>query len=910
MQIINNYEEPILNACMIGSITEEEEINDITFEEIKMPENKNAKIYYSDKVQTQKDSDQWKEKKEEVEKVKSYKIIVEDEIQAQENIGMEYSLKVPENLNPGRSSYIKNTLEYESLNSIETTVSNIKCTTKNQQAQIFSVANQFEENGIRTQISAISGNQCLQEGNSVKEGQGIRYKIRVTNIGNVDLSNIILEATHTNAIFYETIAYEEDANGAMVTKYKTEENENLTSKVLKIDTLAQGETKEVSYQISVKEITQENAMLTGNIKLTANNYEEKVIPNITNKIEKGNIKATLRFLYSEDVLIQEGSDVPFLAKVKNISNQELQNVIVEMPIAEGLLFIEEEFLIEEEAPYEFLGCEEQVLRFKIPKIDAQRTIDINVKLAVTQVDLEKGEEIISQYVKISNQETQYISNDVSINAKQSRVEIMVNQTTNRQQQIVKDKDEIKFFVSIENKGIIEKEISIIDQFPEGLEIKNVNLKTQDGQKQLEYDGNLLMTNEKIKPKEIMQLEIDTIVNEKLVIEEQLENYIEVEGINVYAKSNIISFTFKIEVEDDDPDIYKDDFSDEEEGPKNPSDDDGYHNVNISGTAWVDSNANGQREEQEEKIQNMTVLLIDEETGKVAKNDKGNEFIEKTKEDGTYVFDNVKQGKYVVVFQYDAKKYMVTAYQKEGVEQTVNSDVIYHKMKIQEQELEVAKTKTLEINTQDLENIDAGFIKGKAFDLKIEKNIEQITIQNKAGTKVNSYQQSKLAKVEIDAKQIQNTNVIIKYNILVTNQGEVAGYANEIVDELPKELTFIQEMNHQQWYQLEDGSLCTKELSNQMINPGETKNISLIVLKKMTKENTGTIVNKAKIGNYSNDYMKEDENTKNNESQAEVILSVRTGRILLSICFIMIVVVIIAVGVYVIKNKVLTGRGQI
>ena len=71
---------------------------------------------------------------------------------------------------------------------------------------------------------------------------------------------------------------------------------------------------------------------------------------------------------------------------------------------------------------------------------------------------------------------------------------------------------------------------------------------------------------------------------------------------------------------------------------------------------------------------------------------------------------------------------------------------------------------------------------------------------------------------------------------------------------------------------------------------------------MTQENTGTITNKVRIGKYTNDYGSEDIDNQNNESQADVIVSVRTGRIILYISLAIIIIMIIAVGVYFIKKK--------
>ena len=66
--------------------------------------------------------------------------------------------------------------------------------------------------------------------------------------------------------------------------------------------------------------------------------------------------------------------------------------------------------------------------------------------------------------------------------------------------------------------------------------------------------------------------------------------------------------------------------------KEPDDDS--NTYKISGTAWIDSNANGQRDSEEAKISNMPVVLIN------GRNRSRNSA--KTKEDGSYSFEEVKQ----------------------------------------------------------------------------------------------------------------------------------------------------------------------------------------------------------------------------------------------------------------------------
>lgn len=899
IQIMNNYEQNISEISMIGTITEQEQKMGIRFQEVKLEQNFNAKIYYSDKANLDKDSTQWEENIEELKEIKAYKIVINDEIPSGENIKILYSLHIPENINTGAKSYMKNTLEYKYLNHEEIAVSNIKCTTKNQQSNMFLASKETEETEqLKVEISAMSGNQFLEDGDIVKEGQGIRYKIRLTNQSDKDLTNIQLEAINANAIYYELIAYEEMVDFAPYTKYKVEENEALTSKKLEIDLLKSGETKEVSYQISVKQVEDNNQTLTGEIRIRADNQEEKTIQNVSNKIEKSEIKATLKFLYSQDVITYEGSGVPLMARIKNISENKLQNLIVEMPLADQFNdFTENDIILTGEEPFEILEYKDRILKFKIPEIEGNQTIDIIVKLSVGKIDLNKTVDTISQYFKVVKGQTEYISNDIEKEVEQSSVEIVAQQTTNKEGRKIKNGEQIKFFITIQNKGVIEKDISITDKIPGGLRIKSAKVKMNEIEKEMDCSTRLLVEEVSIKPDEIIQLEIDTVVDTETMQEQEIENYVEIIGINVSAQSNKVSFFIELDPEDEgnEGDNNGDNDNKDDENKDDPNKN---HTYNISGVAWLDQNKNGRKDLEEAKISNMPVFLMNEEA-KV-------EVSQKTKEDGSYLFENLKPGNYIVVFQYDTNKYAVTTYQKEEVKQDVNSDIMHSTLEINNQKLSIAKTKTLELKSQDLKNIDAGFIEKNKFDLKIDKTIKKITIQDNKGEKVISYHQSQLAKVEIDSKKIENTNVIIEYDIAVHNQGEVAGYANEIIDYLPKGLSLNEEMK-KVWSQMEDGSISTKVLSNQVILPKETKNVTLIVSKKITQENVGTIINKAKISKYSNESIVEDINMNDNESQADVIISIKTGNVILYLSLIIIIALMTAFSIYFIKKQVLQEK---
>ena len=131
-----------------------------------------------------------------------------------------------------------------------------------------------------------------------------------------------------------------------------------------------------------------------------------------------------------------------------------------------------------------------------------------------------------------------------------------------------------------------------------------------------------------------------------------------------------------------------------------------------------------------------------------------------------------------------------------------------------------------------------------------------------------------------------------------------------MDYLPTEMTFRSELNSN-WY-LINGNLYTKELEKTKIQPGETKEITLVLTKQMSENNVGLINNIAEIYEDYNEYgIANIDSTPNNKinneddiGAANVYIAIKTGvqvymYIILSI--INVVLIVIALNI-VIKKK--------
>lgn len=255
---------------------------------------------------------------------------------------------------------------------------------------------------------------------------------------------------------------------------------------------------------------------------------------------------------------------------------------------------------------------------------------------------------------------------------------------------------------------------------------------------------------------------------------------------------------------------------------------------------------------------------------------------------------------------------MTLYQKDGVSDIENSNVITKTIKINDEEKNVAATEILKVSSNNIANINMGLINAKKYDLQLDKYVSKVTVQNNK-TVSKTYTNTTLAKEEIDAKQVNSTTVIVEYTITVTNKGDVAGYVRKIADYLSVDYKFSSELN-KDWYQSGNDVYCTS-LANEKIEPGESKSVTLTVIKTMSENNTGLINNTAEIVDSYNEYGLADSNStegnkvkgENDMGSADLIISIKTGQVVMTVSLVITTIVIIGIAIYVIKRLFINGK---
>ena len=213
--------------------------------------------------------------------------------------------------------------------------------------------------------------------------------------------------------------------------------------------------------------------------------------------------------------------------------------------------------------------------------------------------------------------------------------------------------------------------------------------------------------------------------------------------------------------------------------------------------------------------------------------------------------------------------------------------------------------------QDIEKI-----KVKYFDLSLKKwvtesivTVDGKTTVTKSGHTGNEDPEPPM-KVEIQNGKINKTTVKFRFNIKVTNEGEIAGYAKEIEDYIPAGLKFVAKDNPK-WTE-KDGRVTTDQLKDKLLQPGESATVNIVLTWINGKNNMGQKVNWAEISKDENEYNSPDiDSTPGNKvkgeddiDQAPVLLAPATGSTQTYAILVLGCTSILAGGIFLIKKYVL------
>ena len=819
--------------------------------------------------------------------------------------------------------------------------------TKDGQVKINSITNDntrnvlsqsAEEENVDISINSKAqvGSQVLNDGDTVYEKQVIKYTVKVTNNTQKDVTGIKISGEVPDGTVYATI----DRGTYWGENYEYVKNENVKEYVFNsITDLKAGETKEESYEVVVKNLeggTIENN-ISNKIKTVVNNnkIQEDTLNNVVKKAE-----------LNIEVKSYIGRDQPdsfyYDVFIKNMSDHELKNIEVNSI----------EFQKEMNYNIEYLGTDDnsklieksyndRILKFKLDSLSVGATANIKFNLTLGNFDENINEQIVKMSMIAQAENTKKYWSNENIRTAYPQY-VTITQSCEKEGEKLKYGEEIEYKVNVKNESKTRVYVNVQDYLPDGLEGISAEYD-----KYVLKDSNHVYTEYDINEEENLQcdrvketINLQYQVNGKtgfdstvlipagktltFVIKakagfvtetKEVSNFATVYGDYITSKtSNIIKVYVLANDEDSTPDP---DNPNNPDNPDNPDSPDNPDNPNptpgddktydISGTVWVDSNKNGQRDSGEQLLSDVIIKLYDADSNAIVKMKDGTHTIIKTNSNGKYDFTNVKKGNYLVLFEFDTGKYAITDYKKNGVREEINSDAILKSVAIDGEEKSVGLTDKLSVKNSNIENIDLGLVEKEEFDMSLNKSILNLKLTYDGTEKEYNYNESKLVKVEIPAKKIDGASIEVEYQLEIKNEGNADGYVNEIVDYIPEGFTFDSSKNSG-WTKKGTNMVIYNGISGIVIKTGESKKIILYLTRSLTSNTIGTLTNKTEINkSISVNGTKDIDSTEGNKneseddfSQAQVIISVKTG-IVRNILIFIIILLVILFSVYMVKK---------
>lgn len=909
--LINNYDTDMQSVEIYGTLPKQGNKVNVDGNEIETTVNANLVTGVTSNIEGsvtyyKGDNSDWNEELKE--DSKEYKVIIPNQnLQRGQVVSVGYDIKVPANLDYNQKMYsaiqAKGTVNGEEV--VENGILGLR-TEEQQQIENNTGGQDLKEaeaqeiaGGLEVTTKAISGGKELQDQEEVYEGQTITYEFKLKNTGNTDLTNVEVVSKHTNSLYYEIV------NTQITEIQSNSEYQELEKEYnsVKIDKIEAGKEEIVRYQIVIKEV-EENQTTIGEISIKADNIEETKINTIENKIKQAKIKLNIKKGYSEDRKVVEDIKVPIVLSITNLTDDVIENATLRCDLSNRLNIDSSTLPCLEDIGngYEFVSFENNILTLKLHKLDSKNTEMI---VLYTDVRKDQEDEFFKSSYEVETNDERYVSNEIKYKIEPRYTNMTAKLTSDKEGKELEDGDEIIYKLELENVGNIDANVAITDQVSKSLKIQEAYLDNDSKEElTIEEIANVVLGKKSIAAGEKVKLYIKAKVDLEREKSEEISNYVEINGYELdgILKSDVL--TNKIKVENDNNEDNNDD-NIEDNPNDNPGDNPGDNQNNntensdgrISGSAWLDSNVNASKDNNETRIEGIKMQLVDLNGSVKAETS--------TNSNGEYSFNDISNGEYRVIAQYDSTKYKLTDYKKVGVSEKSNSDFTNGKIG----DVVAGVTDQININNNIAEDIDIGLVESKKFDLRIDKTITKIAVKTKSGTKTYNFDNKKLAKVEIHSKEVEGATVLIEYQIAVTNEGEIEGYANKITDYVPTGLKFASESN-KDWYQENDGTISTDSFSKSTIKPGETKSTKLVLTKSMTEENTGIVLNTAEITKSSNSEGISDidsvaGNKQENEddmSSAQAIIGIKTGIVQICIGSIFIILIIIGINLYIAKRR--------
>ena len=910
--VINNYNNDISKISILGRIpaqgnTQIDTNNEMgsTFSmplatqvELKGVDSKNYTVYYSDNANASKDlqdaSNGWSTTART--SSKSYLIVFNDDYKMKPGtkIDISYDMVMPENLTPDNDAYTMYKVYYTNDSEIGQMV----------ESKTSSVIGFSTGEGPEAEITLSTATDV------VRGGQIVEMTATIKNTGDTDIENAKLKAIAPKGTVHTELPIGERA-------YVDSDN---SEKIIDVGTIKAGETATVRYELRVNnvliadDITLGNSEIENTATLTADNItgEIEATP-YTFKVEQADLRITNIPNADSDEVLRKGRIVEYAIEVENISyTKSLSNVTLNLNLPDGIKTLEAYYIgADGQKTTEGVSINGQNVSINVGKLGGddnyvRTTADAYISFEVEDF---KGE-LVSIITATADETGEHYSNVRRYSTDKIDLSIVQEELSDI---YIKEGTEYSYHFKITNNSDIASTINKMSMvLPDGISFIEANYTNGGSTGKVTSSSNKAFTINIVEIAAGATVEVDVKVRADLLPDEN--------DREVKTSATVEAFGFDPVTSNEVTAIIEyDPNADHSQGGGNQggSGSNKPNRYKITGTAWIDENVNGERETSEAKLENIEVLLLNKDLSAIVTDpDSGEQKRTKTSSTGKYTFSNLPNGEYVVVFVYDSSNYTLTEYQKEGVNERFNSDAIDVNITVDGERRLAGMTDVLKVNGENIRDIDLGVYTANRFDLRLDKYVSKITLTTPTiGTRVDEYDtNTTLGKVEVLERNVGQSSAVIEYKIVVKNEGSVPGYANKIVDYLPDNVNFSTELNPD-WYLSDNGNIYNSTLAEQVINPGETKELTLVVSINITDNMLGILDNNAEIYESYNEMGLEDvDSTVNNKDsseddmgKAEVVVGIVTGAIIKYTAITLVVITMLGLGIFGIKKFILNKK---
>ncbi len=916
--IINNYGNNIGNIVVLGRLPSEGntriDTSDSLGSTFNIPlstqlsltgvDTSNYKVYYSDNVNATRDIEDvnngWTE--EGTTNSKSFLIVFAEDYKMPEGtrIDFTYDITIPGNLEPNSASYGMYKVYYNN-------ESEIGAMPESKESAVI---------GIKTETGPQLSADISTNIDTVREGQIVKMTATVKNTGEQTAHNVRIRIPEPHYMSFVELRL--NSNFAPV--------DEEVPLVREIGDLEPNEERQVSYYLQVEDSairdyssSDENAVspdfpktVEHSLEIFTDELKNPIPSNIyTMQIDDGSISISMVPSVEDDTVLKNGDEINFIITLTNIRDLEgINNVVAKIVLPEGLEYTSatiKNSLMDENGITDGISYNEstRTLQFALGTLERVKYILLSTKVIDDTGDIRMlatatGDGVEENYSNVFEHKIEPVKLEVSELTSTPRY--------------VKEREDITYKFSVTNAGNSQAtNLKIIDQIPDGIREVNATYtyngdtaavsKIEDGKLTIEINwldpGNTTEV-EIVATTEFLPDQNDKEIRNKILVQSDSMADIETNEVVNYVEYNT--------------DINHPGIPNDDNNPGQTS-----NRYRITGTAWIDSNQDGRRDDGEEIVSGIQVYLLNQRQNTIVQDVDTNEpKITTTSNNGRYEFSNLEPGNYLVVFVYDSSRYSLTTYQAQGVDTAFNSDVIDVNLTLNGERRIAAITDSIQITDDNARDIDIGMYEAAKFDLRLDKYVSKVTLSTPTiGTSEYEHNNLKVAQVEVLGQNLGKSTAVVEYTIIVTNEGSVPGYVRNIVDYIPDGFSFNTELNRD-WYLSDNGNIYNASLENTKLEPGATQEIKLVLSVNITEDKLGITSNTAEIYETYNeqglqDIDSEEANGATNEddmSKADVVLGLVTGKVITYTAIIIAVIAILVIGIYEIKKHVLNKNKKV